>query len=225
MVHTRRPIILLKPVRRPSRAVRILTSPKTTLALAGTLGTLLFPAAALVGVRAVGRALVPKTIGGVAKLAFVGGALTAVPTLATTFNPFRAGQKAAPFIADPSLLLPKDKPLREKVKEVAKAGGIGAGVVAAVVGGAAVVKKAIEKAKKPVPVADLPTPILPDIADIGQVVSQERTLGAVQPTPTEPTIKEITQKPLTIRNTFNPTIDIRFSKSRKFINQQILVRQ
>lgn len=43
-------------------------------------------------------------------------------------------------------------------------------------------------------------------------------LGAVQP-PIEP--REITPS---ITNTFNPTIDIRFSKRKQFINQQILIR-
>lgn len=218
------PIILLgKPKKKKSKILSILTSPKTTLALLGILGAAAFPAAA-------GRAaltLIPKTPTGIAKAAFVGGALTAVPSLAKTFNPFKAGQKAAPFIADPSKLLPAPKqPLGEKIKEVAKVAGLGAGAVAAVAGAAAVVKKVVSKAKLP-EIAKLPAAlpaaiIQPTLAEPTAPAALQ-PLGAVQPTPKP---KEPKAEMPSISNiiNFKPQIDIRFSKSHKFINQQLLIR-
>lgn len=55
--------------------------------------------------------------------------------------------------------------------------------------------------------------------DIGKMVAQEETIGAV-PKPKAPT----KEKPLSIKNTFNPEINISFSKRRSFINQQILIK-
>lgn len=218
-------ITLLPPIeakRKPSLPIRILTSPITTLALAGTLAAIAFPGAAA----AVAGRIIPKKIP-VVKTLFVAGAVTAVPTLATTFNPFKAGQKAAPFIADPSKLLPKEKPLKEKVIDVAKAGGLGVGVAAALVGAAALIAKGIKRLKPGLPgLPGLPgmpgAPGLP--AAMAPVIS--RPLGpAKKPEPEKlkelpaPAIPSINNKII-----FKPIIDIRFSKSRKFINQQLLIR-
>ena len=211
------PVIKLK--REPSTFFKILTSPKTTLALAGTLAAITIPGA----LPAIGRLLVPKTFGGAVKTAFVAGALTAVPSLATTFNPFRAGQKAAPFIADPSKLLPDERPLKEKVAEVAKAGGLGVGVAAAIIGAGALTAKAIKKLKGGVP--GLPgLPGVPGLPGAAPVALQP--LGAVQPTPAPEKVVPVESAMPSINNkiTFNPEINIRFSKSRKFINQQLLIR-
>lgn len=51
-------------------------------------------------------------------------------------------------------------------------------------------------------------------------VTEQPTLGAIAEAPKVPGVK-----PLAIKNIFNPQIDIRFSKSRKFINQQILINK
>jgi len=58
---------------------------------------------------------------------------------------------------------------------------------------------------------------------VGLQVSEEPTLGAV-PKPKEP-VKEKPLTPMMIKNTFNPEINIKLSKSRKFINQQLLIRK
>ena len=224
---TTSPTIRLLPViklqKKRSLPIRILTSPKTTLGLTAILGGLLFPAAAA----AAGRLLIPKTIGGAAKTAFVVGAVSAVPSLATTFNPFRAGRKAAPFIADPSKLLPKEKTLKEKVVDVAKVGGLGVGVAAALLGSAALISKAAKRLKSGAPgLPGLPgLPGAPGVflpAAVPPTISQP--FGAAEkPTPEKP--KEILQaKVPDIRIVNKPEINIRFSKSRKFINQQLLIR-
>lgn len=225
---TRLPIILLKPKRKRSRALRILTSPKTTLALTGILAAFAFPAAA--GRLALG--LVPKTPTGIAKLAFVAGAVSAVPSLVTTFNPFRAGKKAAPFIADPSKLLPTGKqPLREKIKETAIQAGLITAGVAAIAGVAAAARKKIKGIKIPkvseVQPGALPAPIIQPSLVEPVAPAALQAFGAAQPTPTkEPVAPPAIAAVPAISNkiTFNPEINIRFSKSRKFINQQLLIR-
>jgi len=213
------PTITLLPaidLKKPSKVVQILTSPKTTIALGGILAAIINPAAAA-------AFILPKTITGAAKLAFVAGAITAVPALATQFNPFTAGKKAAPFIADPSLLLPKDKPLKEKVLEVAKAGGIGVGVAAALAGAAALIAKAVKKVRPGLPgIPGLPG--LPGAPGVTLPTAPSlQPLGAVQPPKKEVPKPLPKEKPITIRNTFNPEVNIRFSKSRRFINQQVLL--
>ena len=222
---TTSPTIRLLPViklqKKRSLPIRILTSPKTTLALVGTLAALTIPGA----LPAIGRLLVPKTIGGAVKTAFVVGAVSAVPSLATTFNPFRAGQKAAPFIADPSKLLPKEKTLKEKVVDVAKVGGLGVAAAAALVGSAALIAKAAKRLKSGVPglpglpgLPGAPGVILPSAPVISQPFGPAKKPEVEKP-------KELLQaRAPDIRIVNKPEINIRFSKSRKFINQQLLVR-
>jgi len=219
------PIRLIPKKKELPTALKILTSPKTTLALLGGLATALFPATIL---PRLGSLLLPKTIGGVAKTAFVVGAISAAPELARTFNPFTAGRKAAPFIADPSRLLPKEKPIREKVSDVLKKGGIGAAAAAAVVGAAVVTKKAIEKAREvKIPSVSLPSAVLPAglLPTLPSLTPDTQPLGAVKQ-PIEEVPKEIKGlvEPMKITNTFNPSIDIRISKKRSFINQQINIK-
>ena len=101
------------------------------------------------------------------------------------------------------------------ISEGLKKAGIAGGIIAAVVGGAKIIKD--KKAKVPktvIPEAIMPTPFVltPDTQPVG-AVKKPAEVPAVKP-----------QKPVTIKNTFNPTIAVRFSESRKFINQQILVK-
>lgn len=217
------PIIKLQKKR--SLPLRILTSPKTTLALTGILAGFLFPGATA----AIATRIIPKKIP-VVKTLFIAGALTAVPSLAKTFNPFKAGQKAAPFIADPSKLLPeKDKPFKEKVIDVAKAGGLGVGVAAALIGVAALIGKGIKKLKPGQ--AGLPgLPGLPGAPGVSLPAAMAPVISkpfgvAEKPAPEKPAaLPGVPAQPINIKILNNPEINIRFSKSRKFINQQLLIR-
>jgi len=198
--------------------LKVITSPVLTAGLVATLGTLLFPAAGLAVGRAAAKILVPKTLGGAAKTAFVVGAITAAPEIAKTFNPFEAGRKAAPFIADPSKLLPKDttpEGVKEKVIDIVKDAGLVGGAAAAVAGAGLLVAKAVKKKVKSI----IPSVSAP-IAAVPLITSIKEPLGAVQkpvsiqaPIPKMPSIK-ITNK---------PEININFRKSKKFINQQVLI--
>ena len=223
-----------------SLPLRILTSPKTTLAL---LGTLIAPLR--VGRFALGAAkfAAPKTLKGVlvAGVTLPTGILVltqserAFETLKFAIDPRKAPERAkiiAGIIEDPSKLLPTDKiTLKERVLEVGKAAGILGAGVALVAGGISIAKKKLRGAK--IPKVSLPTrQIAPQVLPAAllpaapSLTPDTQPLGAVKqveekPTPTLP-VEKI--KPMKITNTFNPTIDIRFSKSRKFINQQILIR-
>jgi len=105
---------------------------------------------------------------------------------------------------------PTDKGIT--IKEGLVKAGIVGGVVAATVGGVkAIVKKRAEAKEKVLEPQD--------IIDVTPIEDITKPFGAVEKPKIVP--KEKVQP--SIKNTFNPTIDIRFSKSRKFINQQILV--
>ena len=204
-----------------SRALKFLElQPKITPFLAGTLATL--------------------TLGPVAGFkTFIGtglasGILTSARARAfarqKVLDPTAIGIGLAGIIEDPSKLIPKEKTpsgLKEKVIEIGKAAGLIGGTAAAVVGGVALGKAALAKIPKPSlpkakettqepPIAFLPAP--PSLTPTTQ------PLGAVQQPPEVAPVVEKPQPPINITNTFNPTIDIRFSKSRKFINQQLLIR-
>jgi len=108
-----------------------------------------------------------------------------------------------------------EKPKKEReltIGEGLKKAGIVGGVVAAVVGGAKIVKEKITKEKVLDP---------QDIIKVTPIEDITKPLGAVEKP--KPVPKEKVQ-PTSIKNTFNPTIDIRLSKSRKFINQQVIVK-
>lgn len=108
-----------------------------------------------------------------------------------------------------------EKPKAEReltIGEGLKKAGVVGGVVAAVVGGAIAVKKKITKEK-----------ILTqeDIQKVTPVEDITKPLGVVEKP--KPVPKEKVGLP-TIKNTFNPEINIKFSKTNKFINQQVLIK-
>lgn len=111
----------------------------------------------------------------------------------------------------------KTKDVKKKVKDIPIVNlGLGAVGLGA---GAVIIPKIIESFKG--------AGAIPDV--IGQTPAIQTSafvpLSPVQqPKPTPPAIVEKKQKPLTIKNTFNPTIDISFKKNKKFINQQINIR-
>lgn len=215
--------------------VKLLTSLKTTAVLGATLGTLLFPAATL----SLAKSAVPKTFGG--KLLAVTGisALTTSPRLrklvVKKLNPISTGRELGKLVEDPSKLLPKDttgKGVKEKVLNVFKTAGLIGGVAAAGVGAVVLGKAAVKKVKSLIPggaptatttsalVASAPigaTPVFPAISSI------TTPIGAVEkPTELE---KAATPTPsIKIVNKPQNTVNVKFSKSKKFINQQINVK-
>ena len=143
-------------------------------------------------------------------------------------DPTRAGREIGKLIEDPTRLLPKEKTLGEKVKEVAMKAGLPAAGVAAVVGAVAVAAKKIkERAERVVEAPEIPTELAPAALLPPAPTPTIIPFAAVEPTPK---VEEIPVAPLlparapTIKNIFKPSIDISFRKSRKFINQQNIFR-
>ena len=205
----------------PIVAGRILASPRLTPFLAGTL-------AGLLGGPGVGA----RT--GVAVKTFFGTGLgigvLAVSPKAREFvktkilDPGKSGRGIGGIIEDPSQLLPKDKPVKEKIVDTLKTAGVIGGLAAAGVGAGVLTKKAIDKFKKPkVPsaIAGLGLPVAP-------LPTIQQPLGAAVRVPEEAVIEDKPVKAAptmpSIKNTFNPSINISFRKTRRFINQQIIVK-
>jgi len=234
--------------RRPkSKALRLLTSPKTTLALLGTLAAIPFGAAALAGRAAVGvgaRVVGKKAVTGLGRGAVglvkgTGKAIAKRPILslvgAGVLVTSPTARRAA--VTLPQTLFSGGKTIGGKIEglsaptkeKAGKFGLLGLGA-AALLGGVLVAPTALRAAKGLIPslpkrkkaTQELPVGLLPAPPSITPTT---QPLGAVQqvvePTPSLPVEKV---KPMKITNTFNPTIDIRFSKSRRFINQQIIVK-
>lgn len=152
--------------------------------------------------------------------------LLSVPKISKEIDPrkrFRAGQSFGQALTQPQLQsIPNDG------GSVIKKGAAAFGVAGAIIGAAAIGKQVLPKIKGLKPSAKdkvlessaIQKNVPIETPDIGKQVAVDPTLGAT-PKPKEPT----KEKPLSIKNTFNPEINIKFSKSRKFINQQLLIRQ
>ncbi len=205
------------------------------LVLAGLVGAAARFAPAVVSfVPKLVKFVVPKTPFGIVRavvgVPIVTGVALAAPSLVKgIFDPRKGverGKAIGEILADPSKLLPKEKPLREKVKEVAKTAGLVAGAAAAGLGVVAVAKKKIKEVKIPklpeIKAAELPAAILPSPPP-SKILEP---FGAAQPTPPAEPLPAAAPAMPAISNkiTFKPEINIRFSKSRKFINQQLLMR-
>jgi len=153
--------------------LRVLTSPKTTLALGATLGTMLIPGAGAAIARgaakaapAIGKALLPKTVKGAVGMAIgapiVVGLLKESPKarkfVGEVIDPRKGierGAEIAKMIEDPKQLEEqlKKEGLWETIKTGAKKGGKYGAIAAGVLGVAALVKmkapqKVIETAKE-----------------------------------------------------------------------------
>ena len=194
-------------------------------------------AAPVVGRIVLGQAktLIPKTVGGKI-LALTGiSALTTSPILRDVIvkklNPISTGRELGRIIEDPSKLLPKDKSktgVKDKVVDTLKTAGLIGGVAAATVGGVVLAKKGIAKVKGLLPSTATggligsraaPTGLLPATPSITPVT---QPLGAVQKEVAPTTSPISTLPPIKITN--KPVINVSFRKSRKFINQQVLVK-
>ena len=144
-------------------------------------------------------------------------------------DPTAIGIGIGQLIEDPGKLIPKDTTpagVGVKVKEILLSAGLIGGVAAAVVGGVTLGKAALEKIpkislpKKKETAQEPPLALLPAPSSLTPTT---QPLGAVQqPVKEKPIVQA--QPPINITNTFNPSIKISFKKSRKFINQQLLIR-
>ena len=192
--------------------LRLISSPVLTGGLLGTLG------------------LLTGTFGILPALGVFGG----VPTLAgilkkspkaekilreKLLQPEKFGERIGGFIEDP--LKPFEEPKKkakgiiQKIKEKPIIPILGtAGVIA---GAAALLPVVREKLKK-----------APDLIALTPAISTQpfQPLAPVQK-PVEEKIavaEPVIQKPISIKNTFNPNIDISFKKTRRFINQQVVIK-
>ena len=142
-------------------------------------------------------------------------------------DPTAAGREIGEIIEDPSRLQPTiTQTPKEKILEVVKTAGLIGGAAAAAAALVAAAKR-FGKIRAPViptigaiPSVQLPTGILPAEPSIS---TKTQPLGAVQrPVEPKPTARPLDLPKITINN--NPEINIRFTKSRKFINQQVLIK-
>lgn len=208
-----------------TRAFRFITSPRLTAPLAGVAGTLI--GGPLIGLKAF-------LAGG------LGAGILSVSPKAAKFisekvlRPEKAGVFIGTAIEDPSILRPKEiTPIgvKEKVIETLKEGGPIAAAGALGIGVGALARELAKRIKGLKPgVAGLPgLPGLPGVpgvslpAAMAPVISQP--LGpAKKPEPEKEKLPVATLPSINNRIVFKPVIDIRFSKSHKFINQQLLIR-
>lgn len=198
----------------PKRAGQILSSPKTTVALAGTLGTLLggpiagIKAAALTGLAA--------------------GALQTSPFLQKKAiekikDPTAAGrfvgeqiEKVATGQAEKDLTTTKEK-ITEGLKKAGVIGGVAAGGVAAAVATKKIIEK-VKKTKEQIIDVEIPTTTLPSVSPITR---QTTPLGSVQPSPAipekaiqTPKAVEKTPKPMKISQNVNIKVNQKVYKRR-----------
>ena len=149
-----------------------------------------------------------------------------------------AGRELGRFVEDPSKLLPKGeittRTVGERVKDIATRAGLIGGVAAATVGAGALLVPAVRgviarrRARAGLPgVPGLPgLPGISGLPGIPALSTIEQPLGAVQPAPKEE--KEVAPMPsipsIKIINKPQNLINIRFSKKKSFINQQVLIK-
>jgi len=145
-------------------------------------------------------------------------------------DPTGVGIGIGGIIEDPGKLIPEDQTIGEKIKEIfLTAGLIGAGA-AAVAGTGALIGREVKKRRdRPKPVAEIPSQV-PAAATFAalpsQVTPQFQQIPGETPAPVEKEVVPEAPAMPAINNkiTVSPEINIKFSKSRKFINQQIIVR-
>ena len=173
-----------------SLPLRILTSPKTTIALAATLGTLLFPAAAGRLAAGAGRFVIKRPL----------TAVLTIPTAATVLLKSKRAREAAKLALDPretvkraekiaeiiekpkaaaDILGIKDLPLKEKVIAGLKAAGLVGAAAAVAVGGVVALKKgkAILEARKTKALE--PKQLEPGLRSMGFTEPQPVGLGGI----------------------------------------------
>jgi len=244
------PVIRLGPPTLGQRAVgliqrtpqfRVLSSPVTTGVLATTLATI--TPGGRVALGAVGRAALRRPLLTLVGLPTAAGALSASPLLRQVakevIDPTKAFERGGiigEFIEDPKI--EDSESFGEKFLDAAKAAGL-LGVGAVGVGlTAKAIRDLIRKQRKkdrekPPKLPDFPQfPAFgaPPIATVplAGTPSTLQPLAPVEKPPTEEVVavEPVTAppKPVSIKNVFKPSIDIRFRKSKKLINQQVNIK-
>lgn len=170
------------------------------------------------GALTLGKAIIPRSLPG--KIALGSGGLIA--TGVALEDPRRLGRAARRLVTAPVELgrkIGRGEPV-SIAEGLIKGGIVGAGI-AGIIGAAALGKRAIGRRKEKAIVVTTPGQIVP-----AQVLPQQEPIGVVKQPEEEIKVKPMEQVIPTINTRINvsPIINIRFSKSRKFINQQILVR-
>jgi len=144
-------------------------------------------------------------------------------------DPTGAGREIGKLIEDPSRLQPAvGQTTKEKVLDVAKQAGLIGGAAATAAALVAAAKK-LSSVKAPtiptigaIPSQVLPSAILPAEPSLS---TRTQPLGAVeQPKEPQPAAVQPTPSLPKISINNSPEINIRFSKSKRFINQQNLLR-
>lgn len=214
-------IVLKAPPKEAGKVLKFIGSPRLTAVLGGVLGTLI--GGPLVGAKAFAGAGLGAGL--------LKSSLVRKTIVEKVLQPEKIGQGLADIIDNPKTLLPDrsdKKGIVEKAKDVTKKAGVVAGLGALAVGGAVAGKKALDKVKDiKVPKFfgnGTPEAVLPSPSPISPIAEP---FGAVQPeVPIEDKIKDVAPVSMpSIKITNKPSINIKFSKRRKFINQQVLVRK
>lgn len=177
--------------------------------------------------RGVGRFIAPRTpkqaIGLFLGVPTAAGILIASPKARRFLDPrrlFKKGKALGGLIEDPSQLRPSVEDPFGKIKEFGAAAGlVGAGAAAAVAIPALITR--FRERRAAIPSAALPTGIIPSGVSL---TPRTQPLGAA-----EKEVPEITEVPVLpsmpdIKITNKPEINISFRKSRRFINQQVLIK-
>ena len=220
-----------------SLPARVITSPLLTVGLASILGGM--------GV-AVGAPILGTTIaGGAAKTGLAAGAaiegaslLSSSPTLlgAVTTRLLRPGELGGTIgtgIEEGKGFIENIIDTGKDVIEDIPGGAATAGALAggAAVAGAPIIIKIFEEFKgtdngdKVPEITDLPSSQVVAVPPFeGQPAALQPLAPVKQPVEEKPVAVGAPQKPVTIKNTFKPSVDISFKKSKKFINQQVLIK-
>jgi len=211
--------------------LKVLTSLKTTAVLATALGVLVAPATAgrivLGAGRRVTKFAIKRPITTFLGIPTAAGALAVSPTLQAAIDPrkrFGFGKKIGGAVEDPTTFLQKvagffrgaGRIAKETAPVVVPAAVIGA----AIIGGRRLARRA---RGGPIPSAQLPIAALP--TGIAPVSVRTTPLGAAQRVEKPPVEEKPPKGVPAVKITNKPVINIKISKSKRFINQQVNIKQ
>jgi len=216
-----------------SLPLRIITSPKTTVGLGLILGTLINPlAAGRIGLgllRGTGRTFFGTFGRSFSTLTGI-GILTTSP-LARGFlarrlrDPTRTGREIGKLIEDPSKLLPEgEETTGGKFRDILERAGLVGGAAVLGAAGISAVQRFRERRQEQavIPSQAFPSAILPAQPSL---TPRTQPLGAAEKEVEPEAILPVEPIKLpSIKITNKPQINISFRKTRRFINQQVLIK-
>jgi len=210
-------LLLLSPIGGLIALPKALADPRTTVALGGAAGALLGgPIGALKGTLAAGA-----VVTGVTLLTKSPRARKAASVVLSPLQAGKRGETLAAVIEDPQTTLQKVLQTGSKILPVA------VGTVAAATG-VELIRRGVIKARERRAEAVTALESIPKIA--APTLPPAPTPQITQAlAPVEKPVEEkvpvmATPTPTTIKNTFKPEINISFKKSKRFINQQNLIK-